>query len=368
MRDSSSRTRLYAGGAGVIALALFGAFGPTNAGMVERWFSSGVYVYVQPAVTAATNLVPVALLDVAAICAAIWLVRLWIRALRSSPVEGRIPRAARAGFTMIAVAAAVYVAFLGLWGLNYRRVPLESQLVLDKPAPGTEAVIALGTKATQTLNELAAEAHRAGWAEPVWESPRLRQAAADVQARLGRPRTAQPGRLKATMFGQLFRWNGVDGMINPLGLEVLANPDLLPFERPFVAAHEWAHLAGYADEAEANFVGWLTCLRADVPAQYSGWLFLYWQVTGELGAAERASVDRLLDAAPRRDLDAIVERLRRGDLPLLRRMSWAAYDQYLKANRVDEGVRSYGAVLTLILRARFEDGWVPVRRASAPSR
>jgi hypothetical protein len=39
-------------------------------------------------------------------------------------------------------------------------------------------------------------------------------------------------------------------------------PDLLPFEKPFVAAHEWAHLAGYADESEASFVGWLTCVRA----------------------------------------------------------------------------------------------------------
>jgi hypothetical protein len=37
------------------------------------------------------------------------------------------------------------------------------------------------------------------------------------------------------------------------------------------------------------------------------------------------------------------------------------YDSYLKANRVEEGVRSYGAVVNLILRARFEDGWRPVR-------
>ena len=38
-----------------------------------------------------------------------------------------------------------------------------------------------------------------------------------------------------------------------------------------VAAHEWAHLAGYADESEANFVGWLTCARASDAARYSGW-------------------------------------------------------------------------------------------------
>jgi hypothetical protein len=157
-------------------------------------------------------------------------------------------------------------------------------------------------------------------------------------------------------------------MINPLALEVLANPDLLGFERPFVAAHEWAHLAGYADESEANFVGWLTSLRGDVAAQYSGWLYLYWQVSGEVGQDDRAALAAALDAGPRRDVDAIIARLRRGQWPWLRTAGWAVYDQYLKANRVDEGIRSYGAVVTIILRARFADGWTPVRRVPASSR
>jgi hypothetical protein len=166
------------------------------------------------------------------------------------------------------------------------------------------------------------------------------------------------------LFGIFFRWSAVDGMVNPFGLEVLANPDLLPFERPFVAAHEWAHLAGFADEAEANFVGWLTTLRADPASQYSGWLYLYWQVAGELPPDERRLLARGLQAGPRADVAAIAARLRRGDLPLLRRATWMVYDSYLKANRVEEGVRSYGAVVNLILRARFEDDWRPVRRPS----
>ena len=87
-------------------------------------------------------------------------------------------------------------------------------------------------------------------------------------------------------------------MVNPFGLEVLANPDLLPFERPFVAAHEWSHLAGYADESEANFVGWLACIRADVPTQYSGWLYLFWQVNGEVGTAGRARLAAALAPGP----------------------------------------------------------------------
>ena len=52
-------------------------------------------------------------------------------------------------------------------------------------------------------------------------------------------------------------------MTDPFFLEVIVNPDVLPIERPFVVAHEWAHLAGYADESEANFVAWLTCAHGD---------------------------------------------------------------------------------------------------------
>ena len=63
---------------------------------------------------------------------------------------------------------------------------------------------------------------------------------------------------------------------------------LLPFERPFVVAHEWSHLAGVADEGDANFLAWLACVQAPPPAQYSGWLFLYSEVAGGLrGPAQR---------------------------------------------------------------------------------
>jgi len=101
-------------------------------------------------------------------------------------------------------------------------------------------------------------------------------------------------------------------------------------------------------------------MRAGLGAQYSAWLFLYWEVSGALPAGERAALAAALGAGPRADVDAVSARIRRGQLPRLRRVSWAAYDQYLKANHVEEGVRSYNAVITLLSRARFNDGWVPV--------
>ena len=96
--------------------------------------------------------------------------------------------------------------------------------------------------------------------------------------------------------------------------------------------------------------------------------------SASIGRSSEARPDdrrRLWDAVaegPRGDVQAINDRLQRGQLPFLRNASWRVYDKYLRANRVEEGIRSYGKVITLILRARFEDGWVPVRRTAEASR
>jgi hypothetical protein len=348
----------------VIAAAVAAAVLPVDAGWIERWFSTGFYPALQRWVTPATNLLPFALFDLLTVSAAVGVIVVLVRGARQARAQ-RTWSAMRAPIgQLLTVAAAVYLVFLAVWGLNYRRVPMQQRLVLDRQPPASDAVLALGMQAAATMNELHARAHAGGWLSDPRRDPDLTEAFAAVQQSLTDAAAASPGRLKTTIYGPYFRWTGVDGMVNPFALEVLANPDLLPWEVPFVAAHEWAHLAGFADESEANFVGWLTCLGGPVAAQYSGWLFVYWQVAGEIGPEHRRALADALDAGPRRDVQAIVERMERGTLPLLRDASWRVYDKYLRANRVEEGVRSYGAVLTLILRARFEDGWVPVRRRS----
>ena len=132
-------------------------------------------------------------------------------------------------------------------------------------------------------------------------------------------------------------------MTDPFLLETLIAPDLLDVERPFVIAHEWAHLAGYADESEANFVAWLTCRRGDARARYSAALEL-------IGYArpEKTPEGRARPRARRIDLFAIGYRYARTNRTL-RFAAREGYDKYLKANRVERGIESYDAVVQLIL-------------------
>jgi hypothetical protein len=352
-REVSTRLKV-----GTVVAALVCAFVPVTPSFIERWYSTGLYPRIQQVLTPISNVIPFALFDVLTIGAAVLVLGSIVRAVRRARQTRRFSILLTTLGNIVVGAAAAYLVFLVLWGFNYRRLPMTERLVVERAGPTAEAVSALGLQAAQQLNALHAAAHAAGETPP-WRDEAMRSAFGRAQRFLTDAPPAVPGRLKGTIYGPYFRWTSVDGMVDPFALEVMANPDLLPIEEPFVAAHEWAHLAGYADESEANFVGWLTCLQGDARAKYSGWMFLYWQLSGEVSAADRKLLAAALESGPRRDIDDISERLRRGRWPLLQRSSWQVYDQYLKANRVEAGIRSYGLVVTLILRAQFDEEWRP---------
>jgi len=173
-----------------------------------------------------------------------------------------------------------------------------------------------------------------------------------------------PGRPKRTILDPYFRRAGVDGMTDPFFLETLIATDVLPFERPQVIAHEWAHLAGINDEGEANFVGWLACLRASSAAQYSGWLFIFRELGQSVPGEARKLITASLGPGPRADLRAINDRIIRNVNPRISAVGWSVYDSYLKANRVEAGAASYGEVVRLVVGTRLASGWDPLAPTS----
>jgi hypothetical protein len=333
----------------VVALAAVLALFPLPADVVERWYSQAFFPRLQGVVTPVTNLVPVALLDVAVACVVVAVLWFAVRGVRRSRFRTAMARGVRA--TLVG-GAVVYLLFLLMWGFNYHRRPLQASLDYDQGRITREAALALATEAVHRANE-----GRPAAMDAPFDEQALAAALARTERALGATRTAATGVPKASLVGLYFRQAAFDGMTNPIFLEIILNPDLLPMERPMVLAHEWAHLAGYAHEAEANFVAWLACLQGDPMSRYSAWLSAYGYASAALSRDDRRTLPPL-DEGPRSDLGAIAARYRRSS-PAVRTAARDVYDSYLRANRVPEGIASYGAVVRLMLGSRFDDDWTP---------
>lgn len=339
----------------LIVIAVAAALVPTSPAGVERWYSTGLYPRLQALITPASNRVPIALLDIAAAVLLAIAVAAFVRRLRSTGVRRA---ASSTAVSAVCAAAGLYLVFLGMWGLNYRRLPLERKLSYERSRITREAAISLANMAASHMNAGYTAAHATPWSMGSLEQP-----FASAQRALGADRLAAPGIPKPSLLTLYFRRAAIDGMTDPIFLEVIVNPDVLDIERPFVLAHEWAHLAGYANESEANFVAWLTCVRGNELARYSAWGAAYQHAASALPR----DIQRMLtplDPGPRADLRAMAARYSRSS-PIVRRAARGVYDSYLRANRVAEGIGSYDAVLRLMLGTRFDSDWTPVRATTS---
>ena len=337
----------------VCVFAVVAALAPFPQAWIESWYSRGLYRWIQRILTTVSNLSPWPLFDGLLLVAVAATAVATYRAVRA---RGWKRGTLRTAGILACAAAVVYLVFLATWGLNYRRVPLTSKLDFETARITPAAAAELGARTVRALNALYAGAH-----DGDTDLTRLavafhsaeRALSASAASGRGSPATVL-GRPKSTLLGGYFHYTAIAGMTDPFLLETLIASDLLDVERPFVIAHEWGHLAGYADESEANYIAWLTCMRGDERAQYSGWLALLGSVQPFLQRGQSP----VLDIGPRIDVYAIRYRYTRTS-PVLRAAARETYDRYLKANRVERGIESYEAVLQLILGTALDPGGNP---------
>jgi hypothetical protein len=336
----------------ILAIALL--LIPLPAWIIDEIYSRDMYPWLQGVFTATTNVLPFAVIDVLLIVgglAALYRARRLVNVARQRGVMDALWEAFR---RVVRAAAILTILFFWSWGFNYRRIGLD-QIVTERPPARVSVEMLQGL--VVDANSLATQARRRASSTVSYDDA-ARELGGPLDAALKRLRRLPlevEGRPKySVVLTPFFTLSGVTGMINPLGLEAIVHPDLLPFERPFVLAHEWAHLSGHADEAEASALAFLACLSGSPTLAYSAALFVIGEATGALPPPARQTAWARLDAGVRGDLEAIRARMQDQD-PRVQRSATRVYDTYLKANRVGDGAASYGRALALILTPPFRD-------------
>jgi hypothetical protein len=340
-------TRGRATAVALIALAAVAMAMPWPPAAVEWAFSDGIYPGWQRAATTATNALPFAAFDGVLAGAVLALLLVTIRAWRRGD-GGRWRRTGVALVAALAVAAATYLWFLLTWGFNYQRLPVAVRVGLDRTRATPERLAAFADETVDELNRLHPIAHARPWPIDRALVDTLRPGFDAALPRLGVRSAIVAGRPKWSLLQPYFRWAGIDGVTNPFLPEIVVNHDLLPMEWPFTVAHEWGHLAGLAHEAEASYAAWLSCEQGTEQTRYSARLWAFGHVFAVSSRERQIVLSSRLADGPRSDLRAISRRTAQS-VQVVRRVSWATYDRYLKSNRVSEGLSSYDAAIVLVL-------------------
>jgi len=252
--------------------------------------------------------------------------------------------------------------FYLLWGLNYARPSLEARLGWEDPGtPDVEELRTLASEAVTETNAAYLELHDTEDAgRPTPSLPRAERDEAlaagwtEASAEVGSAAVPAGPRARVKTLGvpAVLRTLGIYGFYFPFTAEPIVNGGLPGMVEAVSAAHEQAHHRGLAPEDEASFVAFLVTTRSPHPhLRYTGWLYAQRRLLADLRRADRDAAERLAEArlpGVNRDLVAWADYLRAMQGPV-NRVADRVNDAYLRSNRVEGGIRSYGMVTRLLV-------------------
>lgn len=246
--------------------------------------------------------------------------------------------------------------FLFLWGYNYSRVPIEDQLSIDPEPLTMEELWEELQLETRHITKLRNDIDGAG-EKPLDDSympPEMeRLLRKSVERWLKEYGFPTVGRVRGRFVYPkgIFLHFSSSGLYFPFTGEGHVDAGLHPLQQPYVMAHELCHGYGFGDEGTCNFLAYLSCLDAEDPfVQYAVHL-AYWRTLASnylrYDAEKYRAFRAELPAGIQADLDAINENLRQYP-DIMPRFRYYAYDAYLKAQGIKEGMKNYSRVIMLV--------------------
>lgn len=253
-------------------------------------------------------------------------------------------------------------------GINYYRDPFSKDAGLTITPSTTEELYALCAQLVEDVNQTAAELSGQSLVPSPYpgqteDTPLLSWKDLGEMGELGREAMEALGeefpRLsgwypypKPLIIPRLLSVQQLCGIYSPFTIEANYNREMPYYNIPHTICHELSHLKGFMREDEANFIGYLACIRSDSPLfRYSGFLTGWVYAGNALASADLEGFAGLYNQlAPEviQDLSYNNQFWDRFDT----RVAEAANqlnDQYLKAYNQPDGVKSYGRMVDLML-------------------
>lgn len=339
----------------LILLVVTIKFSSLFSGVIERYYSDGIYPVVSKIQRFLFGWIPFSLGDLLYTFMVLFiLVKIWrlIRALAQRKFGRQYFLTGLRQLLFFVLL--VYVLFYLLWGLNYSRRGIARQLNLKMT--------------TYTIGELdtltnALEARLNVYAKQVTPDQRdsfnkkknlFREA--NEAYRIARNYYSflsyQPRSIKPSIYSYAGNVLGFEGYYNPFSGEAQVNTTIPVFEQPFVACHEIGHQVGYGKENEANFAGFLACRLHPSPAfRYSVYFDMYSYAIDEFYRVDSVKAKIYIDSLDpqvKKDFKELRAFFKKYKNPVEPIITWL-YGKYLQANNQPAGKRTYSEVIAFLI-------------------
>lgn len=335
MRESDKKC-VFAG-AMLLALAAAGQFAARTFQGFGSWYAVHVYSVIVAAAGRLWGLFPVSVAELGLYGLAA--VSVWYGIRRRKQWKAVASRA----LMVVGLAAFLYTYQCGI---NYYRRPFSSELALEVRQSSVRELKELCEYLTEKVNETAAEeAYDREWR--IWGQQAMSQLGEEYPGLAGYYPRPKPVTVSWILSVQQF-----SGIYSPFTLEANYNRQMTDYNIPHTICHELSHLRGYMREDEANFIGYLACIGSDHRAfQYSGYLTGWVYATNALARQDMESYRELYG----RLVPRAAEDLRANNAfwnqyeGKVAEVSNQMNDTYLKINNQEEGVKTYGRMVDLML-------------------
>jgi len=333
-----------------IAIKIFSLFPAA----VERYYAGGIYPIISGAQRMLFGWIPFSIGDIVyAVVVIVLLYRLYHLVRRVVRRKADRPYWKNTLALTLFVALFVYVSFNLLWGLNYNRQGVASQLSLKMKKYSKDDLKLIMFELVDSLNSLDSMARILR--PPLAKKKVLFNEAFSAYKNLTNrfPVIHYSFRsVKPSLFSYLGNYLGYTGYYNPFTGEAQVNTTVPLYVQPFTTCHEMGHQLGYAKENEANFSSFLAARSSDNPAfRYSVYFDLYaysryYLYTMDLVMAKR--LDAQLRPGVRQDYRHLREFVKMHRNPVEAIID-KLYGEYLKANEQPSGKEAYSEVIAWLV-------------------
>ncbi len=159
-------------------------------------------------------------------------------------------------------------------------------------------------------------------------------------------------RPKKMAYSKLMSILGFSGFYFPFTGEANVNVDFPPALQPETICHELSHQRRVASESEANFVGIAAAISSGKEVyMYSGYLSGLTHLTNAIYKVDKDAWQAIVDTLPREiliDWQDNSDYWAQFESPV-ETVATAVYDNYLKHNDQELGIKSYGACVDLLV-------------------